>query len=95
MLQHNHVTAQNSRLSINELLLIKTRGSSVPDIFFREQQGLISQHKQPYQSKLFSSSGNDSQNQKQDKGVEPKYIVALLVFLGACIYDKIVMHGGF
>lgn len=28
-------------------------------------------------------------------GIEPKYIVALVVFLLACVYDKMVMHGGF
>ena len=36
---------------------------------------------------------NTSESAKD--GIEPKYIVALLVFIGACIYDKIVMHGGF
>lgn len=38
--------------------------------------------------KLMSSSS-------EKEGVEPKYIIALVVFLLACVYDKIVMHGGF
>lgn len=29
------------------------------------------------------------------EGVEPKYLIALVVFLLACVYDKMVMHGGF
>lgn len=27
--------------------------------------------------------------------IEPKYIVALVVFLLACVFDKVTMHGGF
>jgi hypothetical protein len=36
----------------------------------------------------------DASNNKED-GVEPKYVIALVVFLLACVYDKMVMHGGF
>lgn len=38
---------------------------------------------------------SDNQVSSDNKGTEPKYIVALVVFLLACLYDKIIYHGGF
>jgi hypothetical protein len=34
-------------------------------------------------------------SEAKSEGVEPKYIAALVVFLLAALYDKMVMHGGF
>jgi hypothetical protein len=45
-----------------------------------------------------SSKAPDNKPDKEvvaSEGIEPKYIVALVVFLLACVYDKMVMHGGF
>ena len=34
-------------------------------------------------------------NSSNPSGPEPKYVIAALVFIAACIFDKMVMHGGF
>ena len=44
-------------------------------------------------SSLFMSANNESSSSKD--GIEPKYLVALVVFLIACVIDKVTMHGGF
>jgi hypothetical protein len=41
-----------------------------------------------------SSTTPSSEPTDEQKGPERKYVIAFLVFLLACLYDKQVMHGG-
>jgi hypothetical protein len=41
-----------------------------------------------------SSFALHAASEKDDAGVEPKYLVALGVFFLACVYDFFVMHNG-
>ena len=44
---------------------------------------------------LFMSSEDKPAAKTSNDGIEPKYIIALVVFLMACVVDKLTMHGGF
>jgi len=52
-------------------------------------------HIKLYNSNRSVQPSNNNSNKPSSSGLEPKYVVALVVFLLACVYDKIVMHGGF
>eukprot|EP01041_Mallomonas_annulata_P004634 gene4634-9198_t len=44
---------------------------------------------------LMTKQSDQKDSEGKVDGLEPKYFVALLVFFAACVYDKMVMHGGF